>query len=880
VNDHFSLERLKHLKDEFKEWGTAKAIFAFGLGGSLAVMGILALILWHFSKGLPKIITVEDYRPLGVSRVFAVNSKNPVEIGEFFKERRYLIPYEKVPFHVVHAFISAEDDRFFEHPGINIGSMLRASIANFRAGHVVQGGSTITQQVAKSLLLTPERTFDRKLKEIVLASRIEKNLTKQQILYLYLNQIYLGHGAYGVQAASRTYFRKDISEITLAEAALLAGMPQAPGKYSPLLNPKRAKERQMYVLRRMVENKYISQAQMNDAGSQSIKIFRDEDLNNKYAPYYVEYIRKYLVEQFGEKAVYEEGLTISVPLDAELALVASRSVRDGLLAVDKRIGYRGPIRHLSDPAEVKKFLDDQRLKLIEDKVNFQVFLPEGRMDPIEAMRLAGVKLERELLKFGELYEAVVTGIDLKNKSLLVTVGEVLAEVPLAQMKWARVGSEGQHSLTYRNESTQTTKAFKKGDVILVSLLKEDPKSLARDDFSKVRVALEQEPVIQGALFSMDTQTGKVLSMVGGYDFQGSEFNRATQAIRQCGSAFKPIIYSAALEKGFTPASIIIDSPMVFRDAEGLGSWKPNNFESKFYGDTTFRQALIKSRNIPTIKIVQSIQVPYLIQYARRLGMTSSMSPDLSIALGSAAISLMDLTKVYALFPRLGRRANPQFIERAVDRDGHVLEENRAQSRSVVRAVPMPSAVSESPAPQDSVGTPAGLVFPNYPVSDDPDQVLDSRVAYVMTHLMKEVVTLGTGHEAQNLGRQAAGKTGTTNDYIDAWFMGFTPHIVTGVWVGFDNQKSIGPGETGARAALPIWLSYMKEAVKGYPEADFKVPPGVVFSSIDPVSGKLAPANASSAIEEAFIEGTQPSQWSSATQSDSEAQSEFLKEDRE
>jgi penicillin-binding protein 1A len=323
-----------------------KTVFLLGVGSTLVVMMIAAAVFWHFSRGLPRIITVADYRPLGVTRILGSNGKESVELGEFFKERRYLIPYERIPDHLIRAFISAEDDRFFEHPGINILSIIRAGIANFKAGHVVQGGSTITQQVAKSLLLTPERSFDRKIKEVILASRIEQNLTKQQILYLYLNQIYLGHGAYGAQAASRTYFRKDISEISIAEAALLAGMPQAPGKYSPLLNPKKAKERQLYVLRRMMENRYISPAQMTEAAGQPLRIFHDEDLNGKFAPYYVEHIRKYLVEKYGEKAVYEDGLTVSVPTTPELSLVAKKSLKDGLLAVDKRIGYRGPIQHL------------------------------------------------------------------------------------------------------------------------------------------------------------------------------------------------------------------------------------------------------------------------------------------------------------------------------------------------------------------------------------------------------------------------------------------------------------------------------------------------------------------------------------------------------
>jgi penicillin-binding protein 1A len=873
-----------------------KSVFLFAVSGTLVMMLAAGAIFWHFARGLPKIISAADYRPWGVTRVLGLHGNENAEIGEFFKERRYLIPYEKMPDHLIKAFISAEDDRFFEHPGINILSIIRAGIANFKAGHVVQGGSTITQQVAKSILRVSERSFDRKIKEVILTGRIERNLTKQQILYLYLNQIYLGHGAYGVQAACRTYFRKDVSEITLAEAALLAGMPQAPGKYGPLLNPKKAKERQLYVLRRMYENKYISLPQMTEAARQPLKVFHDEDLNGKYAPYLVEHIRKYLIEKYGEKAVFEDGLTVLVPTNPALAKVAASSLREGLLAVDKRIGYRGPLQHLKNSEEIEKFLEDQRVRMIEKKIQFQLFLPDGRLDPIEAMHFAGIQSDNDLVVTDEIYQAVVTGFDNKKKTARLMMGAVRAELTLDRMKWARTIRDESNPQAPRPEPTLPSRIFQRGDVILVRALKpaqeENVKGSTTPSLGhkEIQVALEQEPIIQGALLSMDVQTGNVLAMVGGYDFNQSEFNRAIQAMRQPGSAFKPVIYAAGLEKGFTPASIIVDSPIVFKDSDGSNSWKPNNYESKFYGDTTFRQALIKSRNIPTVKIVQSVQVPYVIQYAKRLGMVGQFSPDLSIALGSASISLMDLTRVYSLFPRLGRKIAPIFINKIIDRDGNVLEDSMPKPMpSVLPTISPPQVQAEiqpqigsvpDPSPSNASQDPKKVYFPPYPLPEDPDQVLDPRVAYVMTHLMKEVVTFGTGHEAKNLGRPAAGKTGTTNDSIDAWFMGFTPTVVTGVWVGYDNQKSIGPGETGARAALPIWLNYMKEAVKSYSESDFIAPPGVVFASIDSNTGKVAPANGSTAIKEAFIEGTQPTEASDSASERSESQSDFFKEDRE
>ena len=854
-----------------------KSFLILAGSGLLLMVFIVAFVFWKFSSGLPKIITVEDYKPLGVTRVLGNNGSEDALMGEFYKERRYLVPYDKIPQVVVKAFISAEDDKFFEHSGFNITSIIRAGIANFRAGHVVQGGSTITQQVAKSLLLTPEKSFGRKIKELVLSGRIEKNLTKQQILYLYLNQIYLGHGAYGVQAASRIYYRKNLADITLAEAALLAGMPQAPSKYSPLLNPKRAKERQLYVLRRMFENKHITQLEMSDAAALPLKVFHEEEINDKYSRFLIESIRKYLTEKYGEKAVIYDGLNVSIPSSPELARAARKSLQDGLRAVDKRIGYRGVEENLDTPEKTEEFLKRTRVELVEEKLHHQVLMPDGKLDPFEALRMAGLTNESQLLDVGEIYEGVVTAIDNKKKTTSVFVGALKGELPMEKMRWAHGVRDEKNPQMSQAEPVFPSQVLKKGDVISVRVLANDLKGIV--------FGLEQKPAVQGAIYSLEAQTGYVLAMEGGSDFVESEFNRAMQSQRQPGSSFKPLIYAAALEKGYTPASILADSPIVYEDAES-GKWKPSNFEEKFYGDTTFRQALIKSRNVPTIKIVQSLSVPFVIDYAKRLGLNGQFNQDLSISLGSASVSLSEMTKAYALFPRLGRKVTPILISKVVDREGKVLEEN----------APIPLPAEPKIAKLDPVNSPTGsalpspsvlnpndvrnrifIPMPKYPPPDDADQVMDPRVAYVMTHLMKEVVTYGTGHEATNLGRSAAGKTGTTNDYIDAWFMGFTPFVVTGVWVGFDNQKSIGHLETGAKAALPIWLSFMKEAVKKYPDTDFLTPRGVTFASIDPSSGKLVAPNSSNAIKEAFIEGTQPTA-SDSTTINPETSTEFFKED--
>jgi penicillin-binding protein 1A len=625
-----------------------KTFFLLAVTGTIICGAGIAGVLWHYSRDLPKLITAADYRPHIVTQVIAVGGQKPTVIGEFKKERRYLVPYEKIPEVVVHAFISAEDDKFFEHPGINIMSMIRASIANFKAGHKVQGGSTITQQVAKSLLLTPEKSFSRKITEIILANRLERTLTKQQILYLYLNEIYLGERSYGVEAASRTYFRKPIMDISIPEAALLAGMPQAPGKYSPLINPKRAKERQVYVNR----------TQMETAIKQPLKIYHEEDINNKYAAYLVEQIRRDLIERYGDDTVYNQGLTVTTPTTPELTLASSKSVRDGLDDVDKRIGYRGPIKHLQADV-IDATLKQLRLDLIEKKLGAQILLPDGQIDTLSTPKEFGFASEEQLLDVGSKYPAIVLNIDDRAKTTEVSLGSIHALIPFDQMKWARVPKDDKNPQQVRPEPRVPSNVVKVGDEVLVKVLSSAP--------GHVIVGLDQDPQIQGALLSIDAKTGYVLAMEGGYDFEKSEFNRSIQAQRQMGSSFKPILYSAALEKGYTPASIIVDSPIVYEDADSV-KWKPANFEEKFYGDTTFRQALIKSRNVPTIKIAQAIQIPYVIDYARRLGMTAQLNPDLSLSLGSASVSLMEVTKVYSLFPRLGRRIKPIYVSKVIDRD--------------------------------------------------------------------------------------------------------------------------------------------------------------------------------------------------------------------
>ncbi|MBI3534426.1 MAG: transglycosylase domain-containing protein [Deltaproteobacteria bacterium] len=536
-----------------------KTLFFLVLGGTVLITFISVVVYWYFSKDLPKIISLPDYRPALTTQIVLLDGEKETVIGELFNEvRRYLVPYEKIPEKVTRAFIAAEDDQFFVHQGINLASMLRAAVANFKAGRMAQGGSTITQQVVKSLLLTSEKSFDRKIKEIILAARLESNLKKEDILYLYLNQIYLGHGAYGVQAASLVYFNKDVSQLDLAETALLAGLPQAPGKYSPIINSKRAKERQNYVLRRMFENKFISQAEMLEASAKPLKIYLNTNVNLKYAPYWIEHLRRYVIEKYGEKTTYEGGLKIFIQNRIENLISAKNALQDGLRELDKRVGYRGPRRHYKNLSEIENALAEMRVKFAEKKLNFKMLMPDGRFDFIEAMKSQGYKSDLDLLEKDEIYEAIVTSIDDTKKTVGVMIGATKGELPITGLNWIKKPVAVK----------QPSQILSKGDLILVRIQNKAE--------HRVIVSLEQTPQVQGAIFSLEAKTGFVLAMVGGYDFEESEFNRVVQAFRQPGSAFKPIIYSAALEKGFTPASIIVDSPIVYDNAES-GKWKPDNF---------------------------------------------------------------------------------------------------------------------------------------------------------------------------------------------------------------------------------------------------------------------------------------------------------------
>lgn len=740
--------------------------------------GLVALYL-YLSQDLPKINTLEDYQPATVSYVYSDDGR---KIGEFYKERRVVIPLSDMPDHLINAFVAAEDSRFREHPGIDILSIFRAFIKNFQAGTITQGGSTITQQVTKSFLLTPERTYKRKLKEAILAYRIEKKFSKDQILYLYLNQIYLGHGAYGVESAAENYFGKHARELNLAECAMLAGLPQAPSRYSPFQFPDRAKQRQIYTLNRMKEEGMISNMDVTEAIDMPLDIKPRKNWFIERVPFYTEHVRQYVEKKYGEDALYNQGLQIHTAVNIEFQKMGRDAVNKGLSDLDHRMGYRGPSGQIP-LSQIDAFCRDEAEKISENR-----------------------------LTSGEIYTGVVLEVDDRNKKTVVRVGDFSGIIQLETMIWAR--RPNPKIAYYESKVTAPSEVLAPGDIIQVQV-ESVPQNGSTYEFT-----LFQEPLAQAALLSIEAETGHVKAMIGGRNFRDSQFNRAHQSRRQPGSAFKPIVYAAALDKGYTPATVIMDSPVVYEDAQRDFTWKPQNYAETFYGATLFREALVHSRNVVTIKILQDIGISYVIDYARKLGITSDISENLSIALGSSGVSLLELVNAYAVFSNLGYYIEPVFITKILDRHNNLLETSGPVRKKVI----------------------------------------DPSTAYIMTHLMESVVTSGTGKRVKALKRPVAGKTGTTNNLFDAWFLGYTPRYTTGVWVGLDQEGSLGKGETGSRTASPIWLDYMQQALEGKPIRTFTVPDGVVFAKIDAKTGLLPIKESENTIFECFKEGTVPTDY--------------------
>jgi penicillin-binding protein 1A len=758
--------------------------FLYLFYGALILLSLLTGLFlggtyYYFTKGLPRISSLKDYRPPVITTVYSDDKR---KIAEFFKERRIVVPLSRMPKMLITAFVSAEDARFFKHEGIDFFSIVRALLKNIEAGTIIQGGSTITQQVAKSFFLSPEKSYPRKVREAILAYRIDKAFTKEAILFLYLNQIYLGHGAYGVEAAAENYFGKSVTDLNLAECAMLAGLPQAPSRYSPFLHPGKAKQRQVYVLNRMINEGHITNVQATEAIDTPLDIKPRRNWYIEEVPYYTEYARKYVEEKYGRDVLYKEGLRIHTAVNIELQKAAQAVLNHGLGALDKRQGYRGPLKHL-EPEQFEAFSQEIQKTL------------EGH--PLEQQGVI---------------QGVVIAVTDSEQMATVRIGSEQGCLHLDDMRWARKPDPEVAPKDARVK--KVSDVLQVGDVILTSRKGE------RQESGQWDLSLEQRPAVEGALLCMEAETGYVKAMIGGQDFKVSQFNRAIQSRRQPGSAFKPIIYAAALDKGYTPGTIVIDAPIVFEDTENEFTWKPRNYEEKFHGPTLFRTALALSRNVVTVKILKDIGIDYVIGYAKQLGIQSELTRDLSLALGSSGISLLELVRAYAVFNNQGYRVRPCFITKILDRDGNVLEKNQPES----------------------------------------EKVIEKSTAYVITNLLQGVVQHGTGWRVRAINRPVAAKTGTTNDLHDAWFIGYTPGYVTGAWVGFDEEKPLGVDETGSKAASPVWLEFMRVVLKDKPVRVFQVPDGVVFAKIDAETGLLAVPESEKTIFECFKEGTVPTEY--------------------
>jgi penicillin-binding protein 1A len=796
-------------------------VAAFAAAG-LAVGLLAGAVAWAwFARGLPELPSVDEYRPPIITEMVSADGQ---VAGEFFVERRKVIPYDRIPRQLIQAFIASEDQRFFHHSGVDWRGTLRAAVNTYVLRRKVQGGSSLTQQTAKAILISSEgfqegtrKSLRRKVRELILAFRLEGAFTKEQILWLYLNGVYLGHHSYGVQAAAENYYRKNVDELTLEEAALLAGLPQAPSKYSPFAHPETAKERRRYVLRRMFEEGMITAAERERASNAEVKVHGVDDVFRETAPFYVEQVRRHVVDRYGNERLLQDGLRVEMAMDLEKQRAAQGAMLEGLLAVDRRQGYYGAIERVQGAER----------KALEERL--------ARSWPAGALAI------------GDHAVGIVTRVDTAGNVARVAVGANEGILPVAGMRWARRPNP---EVGYADALVASVSAvLRSGDVVLVRRVTRKELMSAETSLASGRAkdvpeaevlfALEQEPRLQGALVSVDPWTGYVAAMVGGYDFEASEFNRAFQACRQPGSAFKPIVYSAAVEKlDFTPATILTDAPIVFRDDES--SWKPQNYGEEFKGDVTVRTALINSMNIPAVKTAEALIVKEgstaLAEWAKQLGITTPVKQELGSALGSSCVNLWELTNVYALFARYGDRRGSAFVKRVLDRDGRVLEDHGDW-----RDPWMP--LSERLA--------AGLAE----VSRPREQAMDPRTAYTLVHLMREVATVGTGAGAAKLGKPAAGKTGTTNDSFDTWFMGFTHDLATGVWLGYDiNVTPLSRGETGGHASLPIWLRYMRDALKDRPQPEFTPPPGMVLVRMDPETGKPVE---SGGVVEPFKEGSEP-----------------------
>ncbi len=778
--------------------------FLFATGTILFLVGIAAVagLLWHYSKDLPDYSQLRDYEPPVMTRIHAVDGSL---LAEYARERRLYLPIQAIPQRVKNAFISAEDKNFYEHGGLDFGGILRAGILyaqNMGKGRRPQGASTITQQVAKNFLLTNEVSFERKIKEALLALKIERTYSKDRILELYLNEIYLGFSAYGVAAASLLYFDKSVHELSLAEVAYLAALPKAPSQLPPFRQHDRAVERRNYVIDRMVENGFATAAEGEAAKKEPLNVTpRPTGAQIFAGEYFAEEVRREIQEKYGEKRLYEGGLSVRTTLDPKLQTIARKVVTDALVRFDENQGgYRGPVTKIDISSDWGTRLADIRA-----------------LSDVAPWRLAVVlETSDQSARIGFQPARVPGGAVSRDRQVGV--------IPVDGIKWAKAARG-----TARNKAvTRVSQVLNPGDVIYVEQIGQEGNEYR----------LRQIPEISGGLVVMDPVTGRVLALVGGFSFDQSQFDRATQAMRQPGSSFKPLIYAAALDNGYTPASIVVDAPIEIDQGPGIGIWRPENYSGKFYGPQTLRFGIEQSRNVMTVRLAQDIGMPLIAEYAKRFGVYDGLPLYLSYALGAGETTVLRMVTAYSMIANGGRRITPTLIDRIQDRYGKTIYKHDQRECVGCDADKWKSQAEPT-------------------LIDRREQVLDPMTAYQITSIMEGVVQRGTGTAVRDVGKPVAGKTGTTNDEKDVWFIGFTPEIAVGVYLGYDKPRHIGYKASGGQLAAPIVRDFLKTVLADKPAVPFRVPPGIKLVRIDSSSGTRAGPGSQKVILEAFKPGTAP-----------------------
>jgi penicillin-binding protein 1A len=740
---------------------TLRRVVVTALFAAAILGGALLGVFFAVESDLPQVTSLEDFQPNIITQVFAADGS---VLGEFAIEKRVVVEFRDIPPVLRNAIVAVEDADFWKHIGVNPWRIPGAALANIRSGRRRQGFSTLTMQLTRLLFLTPEKTYERKIKEGILAFQIEKNFTKEEILTLYCNQIYFGHGNYGVAAASRFFFNKSMKDLTLPEAALLAGVPQNAPRLSPVNHPDRALARRNHVLDRMAEEKYVSREEAEAAKLEPPGLHLRKDPPS-IAPYFLEEVRKYLEKEYGSQRIYQGGLRVYTTLDPAMQQAAVRALGDGLRRLDRR---------------ARGFVKPETSLLADGLLPEPLHLDEWDW-PLAA---------------GDVVRGVVIASD--PATAVVQIGDYRARLSRADVAWTR--------------RTSVSDVLPRGVVAPFRIVSLD------GERREAKVQLEQEPKVEGALLALDVRSGAVRAMVGGYDFGKSKFNRATQAMRQVGSAFKPVVYAAAIETlGWTPSTILVDAPLSYPDPWTKTTWTPQNYDGAYMGPIPLRRAVEQSRNIPAVKTLQAVGVEKGIEYARKLGLMGELPPFLPIALGAGEATLLEMVGAYATFANQGLRMKPFLIERITDREGNVVEQATPRATDALRA----------------------------------------DTAFIVTSLLRGVVERGTAARARRLGRPIAGKTGTTNDFTDAWFIGYEPSLAAGVWVGFDEKKdSLGPGETGADAALPIWMDFWAAVTADRPVEEHPIPGNIVFVPVDEMGRPGAPGAAGVRME-AFVAGTEP-----------------------